>query len=891
MPLREIKYRILVPLNKTDERYRNDKGRLFEKIVSQFLKNQNYTVTERVRDVGTEIDLLCKNDLSGDIAVVECKSQAEPLPSSVVNKLHTDVSLNDAHVGWIFSISDLGKEAEGRLRKLNEKEGKETFRHFSPSALVDYLIRIGALVEPSEVPEGLPNEKYLCIFENRYVWVYSVHDSASGQPVALRAWDAETAQIINPSDAPDLTGTDFPFPELKWLDHKAGETPAKNLSQPVVEVIPGEEWSDYRPSRPDDFVGRKRVLDEIDDFFERVRTEKTSSRLFGVKGQSGWGKSSLALKIASDFGKKKTIVVPVDCRAAKTSIYPNLVLDRAFKLAAKQLHPGPLFQLNTKFEANPFEEDSIIDLLRSAKQQDVLICVIFDQFEEIIHRAELAPVFARMKDLALAADECRSNFVIGFSWKTDGTVGSDYPGYHLWHALSDRRRDFEIDKFSREDADHFILHAQKESKTTLNKTLTRFILENYAGFPWLLKKLVKHYLSDDNAQNTTKGIGSLFSLESLFLNDLQEVSDPERRAIKFIAQNSPVDFGSTADRFGAQIIDALIGRRLVINTGGQLNLYWDIFREYILFEELPHLPNTYALTMSARRIGGIIKLLLEDTTLTYQELSERLNVSLPTADNTVRDLGNMGLVRANRIDQIIEADFNNSVEATTKIREFLTSHAVIVRALEIISAQNRATFAEICSASKEDYAYIAIDDKTLDAYNRKILIYALHFGILRKMGNFFFQSNPIEDILRSSERVTRISEVELFRAAAPPERVIELIDALKSGNLRNKSEAEAKGLRNAAFAASTLGLISNHNRELALTTKSLENSSTIELVRSATGTIEPFKNCLPNMGQNDLSADEIGSYIADYFHLNWSPGSCRRHGSSYKRWISWLSKV
>ncbi|MEP3674628.1 restriction endonuclease [Sulfitobacter sp.] len=154
----------MIPLNKANERYRNDKGCLFEGIVGQFLKNQSFTVKERVRDVGSEIDLLCSNDLSGDIAVVECKTQTEALLSSVVNKLHTDVSLHDAHVGWIFSISDLGREAEGRLKKLNEKGGKETFRHFSPSTLVGHLLNISALIEPAVVHQNAPNEKYLCIF-------------------------------------------------------------------------------------------------------------------------------------------------------------------------------------------------------------------------------------------------------------------------------------------------------------------------------------------------------------------------------------------------------------------------------------------------------------------------------------------------------------------------------------------------------------------------------------------------------------------------------------------------------------------------------------------------------------------------------------------------------
>ncbi|WP_188078340.1 restriction endonuclease [Aquicoccus porphyridii] len=216
----------MIPLNKANERYRNDKGRLFERIVGQFLKNQSFTVTERVRDVGSEIDLLCSNDLSGDIAIVECKTQSEALQSSVVNKLHTDVSLHDAHVGWIFSISNLGKEAEGRLKKLNEKEGEETFRHFSPSALVGYLLKINALVEPFVAPQGVPNAKYLCIFEDRYLWVYPVHESSSGQPIALQAWNAETGETINPNDAPDLSSTDFPFPELKWWDHEANERSA-----------------------------------------------------------------------------------------------------------------------------------------------------------------------------------------------------------------------------------------------------------------------------------------------------------------------------------------------------------------------------------------------------------------------------------------------------------------------------------------------------------------------------------------------------------------------------------------------------------------------------------------------------------------------------------------
>src|SRR5208283_1387011 len=253
----------------------------------------------------------------------------------------------------------------------------------------------------------------------------------------------------------------------------------------VVEVIPGEEWSDYRPSRPIDFVGRQGLIHEIREFFDRVKCGKTSSRLFGIKGQSGWGKSSLALKLADELRAEGIYIFPVDCRAAKTSYYADLAVSRAIQWAEQYISPGPLFRITPKVETNPFEDPSVQELLRQTQAQKSVICVIFDQFEEIIHKSELSATFARMRELALAADEARAPFAVGFSWKTDGTVGSDYPGYHLWHSLSDRRKDFVIDRFAREDADGFIVLAQRESRQSLRRNIIKFIVENYAGYPWL----------------------------------------------------------------------------------------------------------------------------------------------------------------------------------------------------------------------------------------------------------------------------------------------------------------------------------------------------------------------------------------------------------------------
>ncbi|WP_370126007.1 hypothetical protein [Sinorhizobium fredii] len=432
--------------------------------------------------------------------------------------------------------------------------------------------------------------------------------------------------------------------------------------------------------------------------------------------------------------------------------------------------------------------------------------------------------------------------------------------------------------------------AQRESKQALKYNITKFIVENYAGYPWLLKKLVRHYIEDAKAGRDPGPLGSLPSLESLFNNDLQELTQAQQRAIKFIAQNSPVEYGATADKYGADNVASLVNQRLVINTGGKLNLYWDIFRDYILYDEVPQLPNTYVPTISVRRIRGILKTILGAERLDYEQFAATLNLSLTTTDNAVRDLVNMGIVRSNRLEQYFERTSENSVAATAKIVEFLQSNCIFIKARELIVAQGGASFSEICAASAPEYAFLAIDEQTLQQYNRRILAYCWHFGLLSKNGIHFVLGEPVFDILEAAERVANISEVDIFRAAAPPERVIELVDQVRHGACKTKRAAERQGLRNAVFAASTLGLIMQEGGQITLSQHVKGDVTTAQLVRQALTQIEPFKSSIAEIEQPGLSAEDLGAIIADLYGLNWSTGSCQRHGSAIKRWTRWMAQ-
>lgn len=887
MSLSTIAYKVSVPVKRDGQATTNYKGKTFENLVAAFLKLQNYKVIQRIREVGSEVDLLCTGELSNDTVIVECKAHERPLQSEIINKLFADIPSFDGNAGWIFSTSELGIEARRRLEKLNEKAVPNYMRFFSGDDLVKLLLKSSALKLPTIVSRQTTNEYHLCLFDERRIWAVPILDEKGQQPIGCLAFDGETGAPLIPESAPDIRDSDFTYAEFGWLSHISELNAKEPDTQPIIDVIPGDEWSDYRPARPGDFVGRTTLIGEVSDFFKAITKNETPSRIFGIKGRSGWGKSSLAIKLADSFAPSKMFVLPVDCRAANTSLYPDLAIARALSAAAKIFH-GPLFAPRTEFRTNPFEDESVSRFLRDIGRSGGLICIIFDQFEAIIHRTELRPVFDRLKTLALFADELRGPFVIGFSWKTDGTISSDNPGYHLWHSLADRRRDFEIDRFTREDADQFMSLALKSAHVQLPKAATQFILEQYAGYPWLLKKLIKHCVDYIKKHGTAAHLGSFFDVASLFKNDLQELSASEVSALKFIAGVAPVELHIAEEKCGTTNINNLIERRLLIKTGSQLSLYWDTFRDYILYNQVPQLPNTYIPTISVRKIRSVIRLITQSKTETYDKLANTLGVSHATADNTVRDLSNMGLVASNRIEGSFTSNCSSATEATEIIVRFLKSHAVFIKAKFLIESESNPTLSKIQALTVDDFSFLSIDRRTLRTYVRKIVVYCLDFGLLERKGSVFHLGQGVRNILEVSRQSTQLSDDDIFRGAAPPDRVIELLEALRARKCRTLTEATEKKLRNAVYAASRLGLVEHRGGKVIPISKVLTAMDVPSLVLEYAQKVEPIHTVFANTDVETMSVEEVGTYLSDRFELNWSPASCLRYGVAIKDWCMWI---
>jgi hypothetical protein len=107
----------------------------------------------------------------------------------------------------------------------------------------------------------------------------------------------------------------------------------------VVQVQSGDDWADYRPARPEHFVGRREAQNRLLTLLNTIRSRETRTRVFAITGDSGMGKSSLIAKLrdrcANVRNRRKFFIFAVDVRAATDPNYVHASLLAGLSTAAK----------------------------------------------------------------------------------------------------------------------------------------------------------------------------------------------------------------------------------------------------------------------------------------------------------------------------------------------------------------------------------------------------------------------------------------------------------------------------------------------------------------------------------------------------------------------------
>ena len=884
-----------------------DKGDLLEGIAEDLLRIRQYKATKQLRLVGAEIDLFCKHQVNRRTVYVECKAHRDPISADVLIKLLGTIQSQKYQEGWLISTGPLGKDAKGFQHDWENRPDEESQKLsiYTPDRVIDALISAKMVEHPPRDSafkiignEDRVGDPMLLITKYGIFWTIACLEG--GVPVGVLVYYAKTGNIVDEQALlRNLAQTDTSqnVLDFEYLLNFPKSDVESSLNQ-VIEVEHGETWADYRPARPQDFVGRKEVQAQIIRFFRDVRENQSTTRVFAITGDSGMGKSSLIAKlryrVQNQHYRRKFFIYAVDVRAATGANYILCSVLACLRKAAKSgfgtENPDDLKITNS---ANPFESPSIQNFLNRLEQRGQVICLVFDQFEELYSKPEVFSVFEATQKLLLSAVAAQSHLVLGFAWKTDSTVPQDHPAYYMWHRLADHRMEVGLRQFTSSEASNAISIFQKELGEELRSDLRRQLIENNQGYPWLLKKLCIHvYDTVRSGISQSELVDKDLDVKSLFDRDLQQLTPSENTCLKMIAESTPADWYKILEASDQEVLGALQHKRLIIRSGGRLNLYWDIFREYVLTQTVPSIPFSYL--PSSPSIGALLKVVgqlsLEEGQ-NYAGLSELCGLGERTIVNVIRDLKmfDIAIVDQSEVRLAPSMEASDQEKVLQRLRHRLRNHELTMR-LSKQDPEEFITTLDMIDLLKEINPTAQHQEKTWKVYAERMGDWLSVTGYLVQEENVWQFEDQGKVNLEYINKNRKIGGIDIFVGNTSPAKTVEALDYLRNNQPISSKKMEEKGFRNAVSALRGLKVIKNEFGKYSIIEPSeFESKSSLEVLWNAVcgeKTIQLVVDYLKEHPMADGKA--VGRFLNLKFKRKWSPSSETRTGNSLYRWASWV---
>ncbi len=610
-----------------------------------------------------EIDLIANHKHKDETLYVECKAK-EKVTSDELSKFCFNALHKKASAGYFFRTKELESQAGGYLRELQDDSRYRHLTFFEPDDIIKILSDAKLIFEPSAILSSHKISKR--IFAVTYFGdflIYIVNNSSLVKTHFLLFNSksneediAEDKLNILKNRIDDLQDLDQMIVGKEKNETTQGIAPIHQKEiETISEVQESTNWYDYLPASSKHFVGRDKIRNQIFNFFLDVSTCQTSKRIFYLTGKSGWGKSSLIAELRgrsrNKFYKNRFYVTAIDTRSATSSNFVALAFD---KLLKKSISSGflklPPLSAKVSFTSNfdLLSSDSVNEVLSELSRQHKVLVLIFDQFEDVFRKQSLFKSFYKfLSDVT----DAKSNLVIGFSWKTEITIPIDNEAYHYWQQAKEQAVNFMIPEFGSKEVNG-IVNQLEASTSKIGNDLKRRIVEGSQGLPWLTKKLCIHlYHQIKSGIPSTKLIDDNLNIVSLFKTDLEGVTPEELAALKYIAKRAfdgnLFDITEFGDNISEKTVEALRDKRLIIRSGANYIVYWDIFRDYLVNNEVQQIGESFIIRQPVKVCFEIFSLFNHGEELTIGEIKDKRSktVKRETIENVLIELRNLGLVQ------------------------------------------------------------------------------------------------------------------------------------------------------------------------------------------------------------------------------------------------------
>ncbi len=576
----------------------------------------------------------------------------------------------------------------------------------------------------------------------------------------------------------------------------------------VVEIQESETWDDYKPASSKFFVGRDEYKTKIFTFLEDVRNKKTNQRVFYLDGKSGWGKSSLLTDLRGKFRNKhyknQYFSYVVDSRSANSQNFIALAFTNMLEKAASSKFIDKEFSsiiIPSFFDI--LKADKIDLLIDSLEKENKVLILIFDQFEDTFRKKN---IFKSFYKLLVDVNDLSSNIVLGFSWKSETFLPADEKEISsLLSQSKDLSHSITLLEFNVSESKKIIKQLEEQISQKLDDDFVRKIIDNSQGFPWLVKKLCIHiYKQVKNGIAVDDMYQQDFNVEQLFKDDLEGLIVNEVKALKYIAKrsydNNTFDVIEVDEVVKESIITSLTHKRLVIKSGTKYNIYWDIFRDYLVTDTVPKVGETYLLRLTVNSVFEIFTVFKSKQTLSLKEVVDLVpnNINENSADNLLRELRNIGLVLYKN-DKFTLKNSKFIIDEThfkEYVKHKLENHSFY---LELVKIKDK----EIDLSDLSNI--ISKKIKTGRNYKTKTLLdYSQNF-----INWLNYAELPISNL--KLNLILKAKNENSFTPQEKPEKVIDFFDTITDGNTYTKDQSKL------LYDLKSLGLLTHTKYKVKLT--------------------------------------------------------------------------
>ncbi|MEN6419156.1 MAG: restriction endonuclease [Clostridiaceae bacterium] len=906
---------LLLSINTENECKTTEKGALLEHLAASVLAAQQYSVSEQVRITGMEVDVLAKHKYTGETIYVECKAHEESLSADTITKLLGNILLKGANAGWLITTGDLGKDAEGVRCEWEGKpvELKKQLVIYTRERVIETFIDNKIVVNPERLMGEIPDNffySHKCVLFitnlGRY-WLVLGSTVSSGISSMVIPFDADTGKrITDQSLIKKLSSIKSLYSSFDWIAANIISNKQNVASEfdSISTVISGDAWEDYRPARPEDYVGRKDIIHSILDYYTEVLNKKTDIRLFALKSPSGWGKSSTIVKLIKEIqthsSRKNYFLYAVDVRTAMSSRYAEL----AFKACCEKALEEGFIDIGKKEicvgeVCNITSTEDIQMLLRELKKEKKIIILVFDQFEEIFYKQELFDLFENVRKISNTIDSIKENIIVGFAWKTDFSISPDHPAYYLWSNLQDRRKEFDLFQFTDGEIKTALNIFGKVLGQNLNPILARYLTQQCQGYPWLLKKLCIHVFNIiHDGYKQEEAVKKALNIGDLFESELNTLTAEEHLCVQYIAKESPADYFQVMDNFGQLTLQSLINKRTVIKRSTKLILYWDIFRDFVLTGKLPDIVTDYMPQVQFVTFASVLWLLIQENGIVdVDSIVQKSLLGKSTVINILTDLTMIGLVV--REKEGVHLYSKDQEKLFRDTREFFQKH-IVYRALIKFSYES-FSLAEYLATFNMVYKKERLSEKTQKIYAQRILSWLLETKLIIRDGynyriNFKQEavtfsnmtSNRYQGDTRtrySRQRSAKNKNADVYWAQVSPKKVKELYSLLYQG-LCDSVPLIASGHKKTLEDLVSLDAIIITPLGEVKTILSIEQLfEKVRSMRNIGFAIQQLQT------HPSLNIQQIGGLIDEAFNKHWSDETKRVTGGVIFRWAKELSEA